>query len=572
MLIGIDIGGTFTDAVLIQDGCIIASCKRRTTKQNLMVGLLEALDGVLTKVNTPDIERVTLSTTVITNTVVEGKEEPVDLFVITGPGMNVDHAFPVEPNYISGYTDHRGIVVEEANFNEIDKKMSQRTSLAAVSAKFSVRNPHEEERLSNYLRTNCNDTYTYVSTGSTLSGSLNFPRRTISAYFNSAVYPAFARFKTAVEDALCARSITAPLHILKADGGALPMPIISERPVETVFTGPAATVLGLYGLGAIGEEDTVALDIGGTTTDISLWRNGKPLLMKHGVTIRNFPSAVRAFAVQSIGIGGESIVIMKDGHIAVGPERKGPSLALGGSHLTLGDALLALGTTHYGDVELAKQGILDFGKEYGLVDYEAKASIFSISRTIVATSIETIKTAIRATIDLENKRPVYVVADMVNPNEFTVEKLVVVGGTAAALGPLLAEKLTLPVDVPFGGAVANAIGAAVALPTIELTAHVDTKRRKLVVPELGIEQSSTLRTGDSVAKEALDLLATEANRLGLYSTDKMEVLSIEDFPVVEGWHSVERLITVKVQLQAGVTTPIFETDSSVGEIGDNYDK
>ena len=354
MLLGLDVGGTFTDAVIIDGHRVVASAKRRTTKDNLMQGIGEALDAVLTGCNTSNIEQVTLSTTVVTNTIVEEKEQVVDLYVVTGPGRNVDDIFPVSPIYLQGYTDHRGIVVERTPTNAVREvaKMVQShsgTDLAAVSAKFGVRNPQEELSITEELK----DRYNTISNGSLLSGSLNFPRRTISAYFNSAVTPVFTMFKRNVEEALSVRNIKAPLHILKADGGSLPMEHMVSRPVETAFTGPAATVLGLSALGAIGEEHTVALDIGGTTTDISLWKHGKPLMTKNGVSIREYPSAVRSFAVTSVGIGGESVVRIVDGKITVGPERVGPSVALGGTEPTLGDALIVLGHANYGDVELA---------------------------------------------------------------------------------------------------------------------------------------------------------------------------------------------------------------------------
>ncbi|MDU6063190.1 MAG: hydantoinase/oxoprolinase family protein, partial [Veillonella sp.] len=309
MLLGLDVGGTFTDAVIIDGHRVVASAKRRTTKDNLMKGIGEAIDTILQHCDTTNIDQVTLSTTVVTNTIVEEKEQVVDLFVVTGPGRNVDDIFPVNPVYLQGYTDHRGIVVKLTPTNtvrHIAKMVQSRsgTDLAAVSAKFGVRNPQEELSITEALK----DRYNTISNGSLLSGSLNFPRRTISAYFNSAVTPVFTVFKKNVEDALSMRNIKAPLHILKADGGSLPMEHMVSRPVETAFTGPAATVLGLSALGAIGNEHTVALDIGGTTTDISLWKQGRPLMTKSGVSIREYPSAVRSFAVTSVGIGGESVV------------------------------------------------------------------------------------------------------------------------------------------------------------------------------------------------------------------------------------------------------------------------
>ena len=565
MLLGLDVGGTFTDAVIIDGHRVVATAKRRTTKDNLMNGIGEALDAVLEGYDTSNIEQVTLSTTVVTNTIVEAKEQVVDLYVITGPGRNVDDIFPVEPIYLQGYTDHRGIVVERTPADAVRgiANMVQArsgTDLAAVSAKFGVRNPQEELSITEELK----NTYHTISNGSLLSGSLNFPRRTISAYFNSAVTPVFTVFKKNVEDALSARNILAPLHILKADGGSLPMEHMVSRPVETAFTGPAATVLGLSALGVIGNKHTVALDIGGTTTDISLWKHGKPLITKNGVSIREYPSAVRSFAVTSVGIGGESVIRLKNGNLTVGPERVGPSVALGGIEPTLGDALIVLGHANYGDFNLASRALQDLADAIQATlqsnnvntsnDQLAHIKTASdVARLIVQNALKTIQHGIDEVVEAENKRPIYVVADIVNPDIFVPEHIVVVGGTAPSLGASIGEYMDLPITIPENAAVANAIGAALALSTIELTAHVDTKRRLLVIPELGVKQQNcTLKRAEQVVERAKETLSEEAIRLGLDTVQEIEVISIEDFPVVEGWQSMERLIIVKVQLAAGV--------------------
>lgn len=565
MLLGLDVGGTFTDAVIIDGHRVVATAKRRTTKDNLMNGIGEALDAVLEGYDTSNIEQVTLSTTVVTNTIVEEKEQVVDLYVVTGPDRNVDDIFPVKPIYLQGYTDHRGIVVEHTPADAVRgiANMVQArsgTDLAAVSAKFGVRNPQEELSITEELK----NTYHAISNGSLLSGSLNFPRRTISAYFNSAVTPVFTVFKKNVEDALSARNIVAPLHILKADGGSLPVEHMVSRPVETAFTGPAATVLGLSALGVIGNQHTVALDIGGTTTDISLWKHGRPLMTKNGVSIREYPSAVRSFAVTSVGIGGESVVRLKNGNLTVGPERVGPSVALGGVEPTLGDALIVLGHANYGDFNLASRALQDLAD--AIQDTLQSNNVNTsnnqlahiktapdVARLIVQNALKTIQHGIDEVVEAENKRPIYVVADIVNPDIFVPEHIVVVGGTAPSLGASIGEYMDLPIMIPENAAVANAIGAALALSTIELTVHVDTKRRLLVIPELGIKQQNcTLKRAEQVVERAKEALSEEAFRLGLDTSQEIEIISIEDFPVVEGWQSMERLITVKVQLAAGV--------------------
>lgn len=550
MLLGIDVGGTFTDAVIIDGANVVSWAKRRTTKDNLMNGITEALGAVLVDIDSAQIEQVTLSTTVVTNTIVEHKEQPVDLYVVAGPGRNVDDIFPVRPVYLKGYTDHRGIVVESTKceaINHIAHTVQSRsgTNLAAVSAKFGVRNPKEELDLTNALSA----MYDIISTGSSLSGNLNFPRRTISAYFNSAVTDVFNRFRQAVRDALVAHNITAPVYILKADGGSLPIDTIASVPVETVFTGPAATVLGLEALRSATLGHTVALDIGGTTTDISLWKQGEPLMTKEGVSIRNYPSAVRSFAVTSVGIGGESVVRYNNGNLTVGPERVGPSVALGGIEPTLGDALIVLGKAQYGDGQKAYDGIAQ-------IDSTIDAT--TMAQRIVNVAVQVIQEGIDTVIAKENKRPIYVVADIVHPDLFVPAQLVIVGGTAASLGPIIGDQLGLPIHIPSDAAVANAIGAGVANHTMAITIHVDTKRRTMVVPELGIQDTSShLRSAQAVEEVAYGLLRKAAKEQGLVTSDVLpdiETISVEDFPVVDGWQSMERIITVKVQLQAGVSS------------------
>lgn len=550
MLLGIDVGGTFTDAVIIDGANVVSWAKRRTTKDNLMNGITEALGAVLVDIDSAQIEQVTLSTTVVTNTIVEHKEQPVDLYVVAGPGRNVDDIFPVRPVYLKGYTDHRGLVVESTKceaINHIAHTVQSRsgTNLAAVSAKFGVRNPKEELDITNALCA----MYDTVSTGSSLSGNLNFPRRTISAYFNSAVTDVFNRFRQAVRDALVAHNITAPVYILKADGGSLPIDTIASVPVETVFTGPAATVLGLEALRSATLGHTVALDIGGTTTDISLWKQGEPLMTKEGVSIRNYPSAVRSFAVTSVGIGGESVVRYNNGNLTVGPERVGPSVALGGIEPTLGDALIVLGKAQYGDGQKAYDGIAQ-------IDSTIDAT--TMAQRIVNVAVQVIQEGIDTVVANENKRPIYVVADIVHPDPFVPAQLVIVGGTAASLGPIIGDQLGLPIHIPSDAAVANAIGAGVANHTMAITIHVDTKRRTMVVPELGIQDTSShLRSAQAVEEVAYSLLREAAKEQGLVTSDvlpNIETISVEDFPVVDGWQSMERIITVKVQLQAGVSS------------------
>ena len=548
MRLGIDVGGTFTDAVVVDHNRLLGAAKSRTTHEQFMVGLLASLDKVLSQegIEADKISQVTLSTTVVTNAIVSHHLNPVDLFVIPGPGLNIEHTFPVKPYILKGYTDHRGRLQErmkEENLRDLLDEIEaahvgayrgkQGIKRAALSAKFAVRNPKEEARLGAVL----GDYYDFVSTGASLSGSLNFPRRTVTAYYNAAVEGIFRDFKTSVQMALEARGILAPLYILKADGGSLPIDALLEKPVETAFTGPAASVLGLYTLEAMKEYPmAVALDIGGTTTDISLWQEGKPLMTKEGLSIDGYPSSIQSFLVRSIGLAGETVLRKKDNHVLIGPDRVGPSVALGGNQATLVDALLALGYAHYGDLLKAQEAVADF--DLGEVAQEA-------AQTIVA--------AIEDMVEEANRQPVYVVEDLLNPHPFQPDMLVLIGGSAQAFKPLLEAYTNYRILVPQDAAVANALGAAMARHSLELTIHIDTKTGILTIPELGLqEENSSIRTEEAVVDYAFKKLEEQAHILGL-EKGPMVLKHIEAFPVIEGWGTSHMTITAGVQLEAGVT-------------------
>lgn len=548
MRLGIDVGGTFTDAVVVDHNRLLGAAKSRTTHEQFMVGLLASLDKVLSQegIEADKISQVTLSTTVVTNVIVSHYLDPVDLFVVPGPGLNIEHAFPVKPYILKGYTDHRGYLQERMKEEDLRDRLDeieiarigackgkQGVKRAALSAKFAVRNPKEEARLGAVL----GDYYDFVSTGASLSGSLNFPRRTVTAYYNAAVEGIFRDFKASVQMALEARGILAPLYILKADGGSLPIDALLEKPVETAFTGPAASVLGLYTLEAMKAYPmAVALDIGGTTTDISLWQEGKPLMTKDGLSIDGYPSSIQSFLVRSIGLAGETALRKKDDHILIGPDRVGPSVALGGSQATLGDALIALGYAHYGDLFKAKEAVADFDLE-------------EVAREAAQTIVE----AIEAMVEEANRQPVYVVEDLVNPHSFQPDTLVLIGGSAQAFKSLLEAYTNYRVLVPQDAAVANALGAAMARHSLELTIHVDTKTGMLTIPELGLqEENRSVKTAEAAVDYAFKKLKEQAEILGL-GESPMVLKHIEAFPVIEGWGTSHMTMTASVQLEAGVT-------------------
>ncbi|WP_371368180.1 hypothetical protein SRRS_18520 [Sporomusa rhizae] len=550
MLLGIDVGGTFTDAVVVANGQVLKTAKTPTTHHELLSGIVTAIDKVLVGVDVKAIRRVALSTTIVTNALIEEKTDKVALFLLAGPGLNVADLTPGKPYFLTGYTDHRGrekarTVKEE--IVAICRELKEYT-VAAVAGKFAVRNPAQEQ-----ITADCVNEYLhpeYITLGAQVSGSLNYPRRINSAYYNSAVWRTFSKFATAIEAALAERSIAAPVYVLKADGGTLPLAAAKFVPVEAIFTGPAASVLGIMAL-ATTTESAISLDIGGTTTDIALWENGVPLFAVGGARVNQYPTAVRSFWLRSVGIGGDSYVRRENGELAVGPMRLGPAMAKGGSEPTVTDALRVAGLIEYGDLALAQQAM-------ALVATTDQTPEDAAWETLHL-AVNTICQSIKGMLAEQAARPVYKVEDIVHGQTFTPELIIGAGGAAGGLVPLVAERLELPWQIPPGHMVANAIGAASARPTTEITLRADTAQGFYTVPELGIKRELNKHrfTLDDAWQAADTHLAERAEAGGMLEVAAhSEHLYEEQFNVIRGFNTVGKIMTCRLQLKPGVLMPV----------------
>lgn len=538
MLLGIDVGGTFTDAVILQQGVIMAQAKRPTTQDDVLHCVLAALDAVLTQELAAAIERVVISSTIVTNALTEGKLREVPLAVITGPGMNVSGHVPVEPVYLGGYVDHRGKITAPLDWKKAKKLLSQLgNGVAAVSGKFSVRNPQLEYQAEYELKKNG---YEKIFLGSGLSGELNFVRRTNSAYFAAQVYELFARFCAQIRSALLERGVQASVHILKADGGTLPLDVALEQPVEAVFTGPAASVLGIEALAAPA-VNSISLDVGGTTTDIAFWEHGLPLMAKRGAVVNGYPTAVRAFHMRSVGIGGDSRIQKTEAGYSVGPEREGPAAAVGGAKATLSDALIVAGYVHFGDEAKAFAAIAELGGE---PQAEAKK--------IVASAVATISKVIQEMLEEWAKQPVYTVDDVIRGTEFVPAQLIGVGGGAPGLIKALGEAMQLPVKIPQGAMVANAIGAAVARPTLSAGLRADTTEGFYIIPESGKRERLPKRFTQQVAEEILSSWLREQTKDWQLPDAETELISCEHFRTVHGYYDTGDIYNLRMQLRPGI--------------------
>ena len=547
MLLGIDVGGTFTDAVVLNNKAsgdvaqVLAQAKVPTTHEDVLQCLLAALDAVLPQVEAAasKLERVVISSTIVTNALTEHKLDPVFLAVITGPGMNIKGHVPVTPYYLSGYVDHRGKVTAQIDWTKHRDLLNKKGSgVCAVSGKFAVRDPQLEFQAEHEL-TKCG--YKKVFLGSELSGELNFVRRTNSAYFAAQVYTLFQKFSQRITRALTERGINAPVHILKADGGTLPLEAAIQQPVEAVFTGPAASVLGIEALAAPA-VNSISLDVGGTTTDIAFWEQGLPLMAKRGAVINGYPTAVRSFHMRSIGIGGDSrIHKLPDGSYQVGPEREGPAAAVGGSVATLSDALIVTGYVSFGDAARAQAAIAALGGEPSAQAHK-----------IIASACAAIQATISEMLEEWAKQPVYTVDDVIKGTEFVPAQLIGVGGGAPGLIKALGEVMHLPVDIPLGAMVANAVGAAVARPTLSAGLRADTTDNYYIIPESGRRERLPRRFNKAVAEELLTSWLREQTAAWQLPDQETELISYEHFNTVHGYYDTGDIYSPRMQLKPGI--------------------
>ncbi|MBC6438858.1 MAG: hydantoinase/oxoprolinase family protein [Rhodospirillales bacterium] len=329
LTLGIDTGGTYTDAVLFDtERGVLTGAKALTTKHDLTIGVAEAVDKVIDE-HAADIALVSISTTLATNAIVEGQGSPAALILVghapadaTRPDLT--RALGGDP-VIAVHGGHDAMGEERAPLDldtvraEADK-VRGRVSAFAVSSLFAVRNPEHEIAVRDMLR---ETTGLPVSCAHSLSSELDAPRRALTALLNARLIPLIQGLIVAVRDLMEERGVAAPIMVVKGDGSLIDAATALESPVETILSGPAASVVGAHHLSS--RDDAFVSDIGGTTTDIALVRDGRPLLDPQGAYVGGYRTMVRAVAVHTSGLGGDSEVRLDDrGCIQVGPRRAVP--------------------------------------------------------------------------------------------------------------------------------------------------------------------------------------------------------------------------------------------------------
>ncbi|ABE52847.1 hydantoinase/oxoprolinase N-terminal domain-containing protein [Methanococcoides burtonii] len=317
--LGIDAGGTYTDAVLLRDSdeVIVSSNKALTTYPDPLGGIRNAIDGIDEKYLN-DIKVVSVSTTLSTNSILEGTGFPVGLILVGNYELNQE--LPTE-HYVQveGGHDYNGIPtasLDEDAVRQFAESVKDRVAAFAVSSYFSIRNHEHELRVKEIIK---ESTGLPIVCAHELSQELGAFERAVTAFLNAQLIPVTEKFMTTVEEYISSKGIDAKVFMLKCDGSVIGIQSALEKPIESIFSGPAGSLVGASFL--TGNDTCAVIDVGGTSTDISVIKNGVPEMSESGAVVGGWKTRVKAIKMETSAMGGDSDVWVKDNSVNIGPRR-----------------------------------------------------------------------------------------------------------------------------------------------------------------------------------------------------------------------------------------------------------
>lgn len=329
--LGIDTGGTYTDAVIydFENDTIISASKSITIKEDLTIGINGAMEQLPSDI-LGTVAVVSLSTTLATNACVEGKGSRAKLILIgcipeIAARYGKEYGLPNanEIIFLEGGHNQQGKVTNEPDWDFLKSKVSatmKETDAYAVVELWGTRNADFEKKAKELI------TYwtgLQVVCGYEINGEPNSLKRAASALLNAQLIPIISNFLDAIKISLKQKGINAPLVIVRGDGSLMSEEFARDKPVETLLCGPAASVAG--GIHLTGEKNCVIIDMGGTTSDISIVKNGVPKLTTKGATIGKWRTGIRSILINTVGLGGDSLIRHTGGDkITIGPDRAAP--------------------------------------------------------------------------------------------------------------------------------------------------------------------------------------------------------------------------------------------------------
>ena len=315
ILLGVDTGGTYTDAVLLRDEeVVLARAKALTTRQDLAIGVGAAVRAVLAQaqIDPSDVGMASLSTTLATNALVEGQGGRVALIYVgfrakdleaqgLAEGLAGDPVCVLEGGH--NHDASEAAPLDEPTLIAFLETHKQNVSGFAVAAQFATRNPAHETRVAELVQ---DITGAPVSASHQLSAKLGGPKRALTAVLNARLIGMIDALIGRAEAELRAIGIDAPMMVVRGDGALMSAAQARMRPIETILSGPAASIVGARWL--TGADTALVSDIGGTTTDVAMLKAGRPAIDPDGARVGQHRTMVEAVAMRTTGLGGDSEV------------------------------------------------------------------------------------------------------------------------------------------------------------------------------------------------------------------------------------------------------------------------
>ncbi len=319
IILGIDTGGTFTDSVIVNTETreILCKAKALTTKDDLTRGIRNSINQ-LSEELMQKVSVVSLSTTLATNAVVENRRCRTGAVLI---GKNVDKELPADMVVqIKGRVTIKGQIQQDLDYKQLDdavESLKGNVDVLAVSGISSTRNPLHENNVRDYVKDKLDIP---VVCAHEMTGQLGFFERTVTCILNAGLLAVIKELIESTKKILSEKNMDVPLMVVKGDGTLMHESVALKRPVETLLSGPAASIIGAEFLTDI--EYAMILDMGGTTTDIANISNGKVYIRNEGARVGGWRTRVRAADVSTFGIGGDSHIRFDSyGKIQIGPKK-----------------------------------------------------------------------------------------------------------------------------------------------------------------------------------------------------------------------------------------------------------
>lgn len=492
--IGVDVGGTNTDAVLLRGRTVLASHKSPTT-QDVGNGIVAAIEDVLGRSGAlpREIRAVMIGTTHFTNALVEAKHlcrvgvlrlgAPATLAIrpmVDWPGT-LREAVHGHTEIIHGGFNYDGRPISALDPSEVRRAArefgARGIEAVAVSSVFAPVNTAQEQDVAQILQEQLPGVRVTVSSQ---IGRIGMIERENAAIMNAALLPMAARVVDSFRRALANLGLRAPFYVSQNDGTLLDPEVVARYPVLTFASGPTNSMRGAAFLS--GMVDALVMDIGGTTTDVGVLSQGFPRESSVAVDIGGVRTNFRMPDLLSVGLGGGSLVVAEGGRVRVGPQSVGYRLTqearvFGGQQLTATDIVVAAGHADIGD----------------------RSRVAGLDRQLVAAALDEIHRLAEDAVDRMKTNS-------------TAVPLVLVGG-----GSILVQRElhgVSAVTVPEHAAVANAIGAAIAQVsgTVDRVYSYETTGRDRALAEAREEA-----TGNAVAAGA--------------SATSVAITEIEELPI-----------------------------------------